>query len=243
MAVFKGLKRASICALFLAGSLTACAGTPPLQKDVSPNLKVVEALPPVGPIDPTTGLPVTPLGPYDVLSYSVMNVDGLKGDVTVDGQGMISIPVAGRFKAAGLTLDQLETAIDAGLRTNHVRNPQLALNLKEMVSQRVTVGGSVLRPGNYPILPGMTLLRSIASAQGLSEYAKSSNVVVFRTIGGQRYGTLYNLNAIRNGRYDDPPIYPQDVVEVGESSTTRALQRILTAAPGLLSPLTILLTR
>jgi polysaccharide export outer membrane protein len=235
----KALSTALLAVALLAG----CSSTPPLEGNVSPNLTVVDALPSAGPIDPVTQLPVTQLGPYDVLNFVVAGIEGLDGDVTVDGQGTVSIPVAGRFKAAGLTPQQLEQQIEQGLRANFVRNPDVALNLKEMVSQRVTVEGAVLRSGSYPILPGMTLLRAIASAQGLSEYAKSSEVVVFRTINGNRYATLYNLQAIREGHYDDPVIYPQDVVVVGESGTSRMMQRIMTMAPGLLSPLSVLLTR
>jgi polysaccharide export outer membrane protein len=112
-----------------------------------------------------------------------------------------------------------------------------------MVSQRVTVEGAVQHAGSYPILPRMTLQRSIASAQGLSEFAKSSEVVVFRSIDGAHYATLYDLKAIREGRYDDPAIYPNDIVVVGESRASRLFNDLVPAAASLLSPLTILLTR
>jgi len=203
----------------------------------------VSALPEPGPINPGTGLPTMPLGPYDVIAYDVIDIEGMKGEVTIDGEGSVSIPVAGRFKAAGLTVEQLEDQVETGLRENHVRNPRVTINLKEMVSQRVTVEGAVQRAGSYPILPRMTLQRSVASAQGLSEFAKSSQVVVFRSIGGAQYATLYDLKAIREGRYDDPAIYPNDIVVVGESRASRLFNNLVPAAASLLSPLTILLTR
>ena len=235
--------RIAACTLFLAASLAGCASTPPLQEGVSPNLTVVAEMPAPGTIDPVTGLSDARLGPYDVLTYEVIGVENLSGEVTIDGGGKLSIPVAGRFTAAGLTLDELEQQVSAGLRQNFVRNPQVAINLKEMVSQQVTVDGSVVRPGSYPIQPHMTLMRSIASAQGLTELAKTSEVVVFRTVDGTRYATLYDIAAIRAGRYDDPAIYPQDIVVVGESRAARLFRDLVTAVPAALSPIAVVLTR
>ena len=234
--------KAFVCTLLLVAGLAGCSSTPPLE-NASPNLTVVSEVPAPMPIDPVTGLPHLPLGPYDVISYEVLGIDNLSGEATVDAAGGVSIPLAGRVRAAGLTVEEFEREVVAALRRNYVRNPQVAINLKEMVSQQVTVEGSVTRPGSYPVLPQMTLMRTIASAQGLTEFARSSEVVVFRTVEGNRYATLYDLAAIRAGSYDDPVIYPQDIVVVSESRATRLFRDIMAAAPGVISPLAVLLTR
>jgi len=68
------------------------------------------------------------------------------------------------------------------------------------------------------------------------------NVVVFRTVDGQRYARLYNLKAIRMGNYEDPQMYANDVIVVSESTARRLFRDLLTAAPLLTTPI-IALTR
>ncbi|MBN9927011.1 polysaccharide export protein, partial [Listeria monocytogenes] len=72
-----------------------------------------------------------------------------------------------------------------------------------------------------PVTNQMTLVRAIASAKGLTEFAKIDDVVILRTVNGNKMAGLYNLSAIRRGGYDDPPIYANDVIVVGDSSQRR----------------------
>jgi polysaccharide export outer membrane protein len=74
----------------------------------------------------------------------------------------------------------------------------------------------------------------------VGELAKLDDVVVFRKVNGQRYAALYNLQAIRRGNYDDPQIYANDVVIVGESGARRLFRDLLAIVPVLTSPLVIL---
>jgi polysaccharide export outer membrane protein len=108
-----------------------------------------------------------------------------------------------------------------------VRDQQVSVNLKETVSQVVTVDGEVKEPGLYPVIGRMTLERAIARAKGLAEFGNSKNVVVFRTSKGQRYVALYNLEAIRRGSYEDPEVFANDLVVVGDSQARRFFKNIL----------------
>ncbi len=183
------------------------------------------------------------IGPFDRLTYNVYGIEELQGEVQADSAGNISIPLLGPVAAAGKTPAELADLITVGLRGRYVRNPQVAVNVKEAVSHVLTVDGQVREPGLYPVLGDMTLIRAVASAKGLSEYASQEDVVVFRTVDGQRYAALYNLKAIRQGAYHDPELYPDDVIVVGESSARRLFRDLLQAAPAVLTPITILLTR
>ncbi len=182
------------------------------------------------------------IGPQDELVIDVYGIEDLmKREVVVDAAGRISFPIAGTVVAAGLTPEQLASTLQAGLEAGFVRNPQVTVNVKEAVSQTVTVDGQVMRPGNYRVLPDMTLLRAVASARGLSEFAKMDDVVILRSVGGQRYAGLYNISAIRRGNYKDPVIYANDVVVVGDSTERRMFKDFLTLLPALTSPLIYLL--
>jgi polysaccharide export outer membrane protein len=87
----------------------------------------------------------------------------------------------------------------------------------------------------------MTLMRAIATAKGLDEFANQSDVVVFRTVEGQKLAALYNLKAIRRGAYEDPEIFANDVVVVGDSSARRLFRDIIQASPLLTTPLIVAL--
>ncbi|MBC7042118.1 polysaccharide export protein, partial [Salmonella enterica subsp. enterica serovar Enteritidis] len=81
----------------------------------------------------------------------------------------------------------------------------------------------------YPVNGRMTLMRAVATAKGTTEFAKLDDVVIFRTVNGQKMAALYNLKAIRQGAYDDPEVFANDVVVVGDSPARRLFKDILTS--------------
>ncbi len=181
------------------------------------------------------------VGPLDILRYTVLDMEGMEGEIQVDSGGRISIPLVGSVQAAGLTTEELTETIRQGLRARFVRNPQVAVNTIRIQSQTVTVDGAVTQPGNYPLVNDMTLLRSVAAARGLTDVGSDTGVVVLRTIDGQRYAALYDLRAIRQGSYPDPRIYPNDTVIVGRSRGRDLIRNLLQLAPTLATPIVLLL--
>ncbi len=182
------------------------------------------------------------LGPLDEVTVSVAGLDELnQRQVQVDSSGRFSVPVAGTLEAAGKTPEQVATIIRDRLRRQYIRDPQVAVNLVRTVSQTVTVEGEVKKPGIYPTLGRMSLLRAIAAAEGVTEFAKLQDVVVLRRVGGKDYAALYNLRAIRRAQYEDPDIYPGDVVMVDESRGRRMFKDFLQLAPLLTAPLIVAL--
>jgi polysaccharide export outer membrane protein len=182
------------------------------------------------------------IGPQDTLIIDVFGIPELMNrEIAVDSAGRISFPIAGSIEAAGLTPAQLAEEMTVRLQRGYVKHPQVSVNVKEEVSHLVTVDGQVSKPGVYPIMGDMTLMRAVATAQGASEYAKLDDVVIMRTVNGQRYAGLYNLAAIRRGNYPDPKVYGNDVVIVGDSPQRRLFDNILKIAPVLTTPLIIAL--
>lgn len=226
-------------ALLLAlTSLSACGGTPPLGG--SPNVSIVDGSTLPEPATVTGAAPYS-IGPFDVLTVGVFGIESLQPrDIQVDGEGMISFPMVGPLHALDKTPRQLEAEIAQGLRA-FVRDPQVTVNLKEMNSHTVTVDGQVREPGLYPAVEGITLMRAVAQARGLAEFAKQDDVVIFRTVNGQRYAALYNLSAIRRGAYDDPRLFADDVVVVGNSQARQLFRDMLQLVPLLSGPLIIAL--
>jgi polysaccharide export outer membrane protein len=182
------------------------------------------------------------IAPLDKLAIGVFGIEGLEPrEVQVDSGGTISFPLAGPMTVAGETPAQVEALLRQRLSAAFVRDPQVTVNLRESVGRIVTVDGQVNRPGAYPVVGRMSLIRAVATAGSTTEFAQLKDVVVFREVGGQRYAALYNLDAIRNGAYPDPQIFSDDVIVVGDSSARRLFRDLVQSAPLLTTPLILLL--
>lgn len=229
-------------ALFMAAMLAGCGGRQPLTS--SERLTVVEnstTLPAPERGDLVAADRPALIGPLDTIQVDVFNVPDLSREMQVDASGRISMPLVGTIDARGKTAGELARAIEASLRGRYVRNPEVTINIRNSVSQVVTIDGQVVEPGLYPVTNQMTLLRAIASAKGLSEYARQDDVVILRAVGGRKMAGLYNIGAIRRGAYDDPPIYANDVIVVGDSPQRRLFRDFISLAPLLAAPLVAIL--
>lgn len=231
-------------ALLIGLALTACATTRSLGgRDDLAVLPGAE-LPKPGRRDFVASGPNYYVGPFDRLAIDVFGIEELSGrEVQVDSSGRISFPLAGVIEVAGLEPREIEARLRDNLMASHIRDPRVTVNLKEAVSQYITVEGEVKKPGLYPVVGEMTLLKSVAKAEGVTEFAKLKDVVVFRTVENKEYAALYNLDAIRHGAYPDPEIYSGDIVMIGESRGRRLFKDILAATPAIVTPLVIGLDR
>ncbi len=231
--------------MMASASLTGCAGDSLTKGGVGgATVTRVDASELPGP-DGQTGAEqgyVYRIGPYDKLIIDVLGIDGMVNrHVTADGDGNIALPVAGSVSVNNLTIGEATDRIVQQLRAGYMRNPRVSVNLEESVSRFITVDGEVAQPGNYPVVAGMTLMRGVAAARGVTEFAKLKEVVIHRKVNGRQMIALYDLQAIRRGAYTDPVLYPNDVVVVGDSPGRRMLQQLLQAAPLLISPLVAVL--
>lgn len=238
MTVTRCLGLAVPAALVLAG----CVSQAPLRSTA--DLTVVsdlEALPPPTRSDLTPADRASFVGPLDTIAVDVFNIPELTREVQVDAGGRISMPLIGTVEAGGKTSSELARAIEVALRAHYVRNPEVTINIRNSVSQVVTVDGQVVEPGLYPVTNQMTLLRAIASAKGMAEFAKLDDVVVLRTVGNKRMAGLYNIGAIRQGHYADPAIYANDIIVVGDSPQRRLFRDVIALSPLLAAPLLAIL--
>src|ERR1044071_2069268 len=195
----RGLALVCLCALLAACGAPRLGPVQTASGTMSSRVQIVNAteLPPPNEVgNATENARPYLIGPYDTLTIGVYGIEELGSrDIRADGAGRISFPLAGSIDAAGRTTDQIAREIEQRLRDHHVRNPQVTVNLKEAVSRVITVDGEVREPGLYPVIGRMTLMRAVATAKGLGEYARPQAVVVFRTVNGQQMAALYNLQA------------------------------------------------
>lgn len=214
-----------------AASLAACSGSRNFDPQTAGAAQVQEALPEPTIADLVSQSREYRIGPLDTLQVSVFGVPDLARTGQVDGGGGFSMPLIGSVQAAGETTNSLAQKIESALGGRYVRDPQVSVAVTEAVSQRVTVEGSVARPGQFPITGQTSLLRAVAIAGGPTEFAQLREALIFRTVRGERMVARFDLKNIRGGRAVDPEVFGNDVIVVGEDSRKRLFRDLLQAAP------------
>ncbi len=111
------------------------------------------------------------VGPEDLLEVSVYGETDLSRLVRVNGQGMISLPLVGAVKVAGLTPAQVESKLAELYGEKYLKNPQIAIFIKEYRHQRVALTGALKTPGFYELIGPRSLLEMLAMAGGLDDRA------------------------------------------------------------------------
>ncbi|MBS7539994.1 polysaccharide biosynthesis/export family protein [Ancylobacter lacus] len=158
------------------------------------------------------------LGALDTVSVNVFGVEEMTGDFQVSPAGAISFPLIGTVPASGMTTQQLQATLTKKLAADYLQSPQVSVAVKDYNSQRVTVDGSVAKPGVYPITGTSTLLQALAQAGGPDRYSDPQSVLIFRNVGAQRTVARFDVTQLRAGKAEDPAIKAGDVVVVPESS-------------------------
>lgn len=194
------------------------------------------------PASPVTGPPAVTgqatqdyrIGPLDRLNITVYQVKDLTlQDVQVDASGRVLLPLIGSVMAADRTAPELSAEIANRLRGEFLQDPQVSVWVSESLSQKVTVDGSVIQPGVYPLIGPTTLIQAVSMAKGPdNKTANLTRVIVFRVVDGKRTAAVFNLKKIRQGVEDDPVILGNDVIVVDGSQLKGAWRELLGALPG-----------
>ena len=126
------------------------------------------------------------LGPGDVLRIQVFQSADLTVEARISESGVISYPLLGVVKLAGLSPQQAENLISTRLKEGKfLQNPQVTLNVLQFRSQQVSVLGQVARPGRYPLeTTGMRLSEILSVAGGVGPTGADS-VILMTTRNGR----------------------------------------------------------
>jgi polysaccharide export outer membrane protein len=165
------------------------------------------------------------LSANDLFEVEVLDAENLKRTVRVNGGGSITMPLIGHVHVAGLTVEEAEQRIASRYAERYFQNPEIAITLKEFTTDRITVDGQVGRPGIFPLTGQMTLLRVLAVAGGFGPIADRSHVMVYRVNDhSKRESLIYDVDKIRAGEAEDPPVRGDDVIVVQRDSTRALLK-------------------
>ena len=157
----------------------------------------------------------------DKIWVSVWQDPTLNRDIVVAPDGMISFPLVGQIRAAGMTIPALEKELSKRLRKNYQTEPQVTVTLsevKEGAGSQVFITGEVNRPGPYAIQPGTSVMQAIALSGGLGKFAAKSRIQIHRKVAGSEQVLLFNYSDFESGKNleGDIPLQAGDVIVVPE---------------------------
>src|SRR5262249_18821055 len=128
------------------------------------------------PVDPTYTL-----GTGDKVRVIVFGEADLGGEFVVADTGFVSIPLLGQIAANGRTVRQLEDDIAAKLAAKYLKDPRVSI---EVLHYRpFYIIGEVNKPGEYPYVANMSVLKAVALAGGYTYRANESSVYIRRKGG------------------------------------------------------------
>jgi polysaccharide export outer membrane protein len=123
----------------------------------------------------------------------------MSGEVVVRPDGMVSLPLINDIQAAGLTVDQFRARVSKAAE-RYITEPAVAVLVRGINSRKVFVTGQVNKPGPFPMNDSLTVLQMLALAGGLTEFAKSKDILIMRTEGSQTKSYRFNYKDVTKGK-------------------------------------------
>lgn len=107
------------------------------------------------------------LGPDDQIVIHAFKAEEISDKpIAIGSDGMISLPMVGVVKAAGLSVRELENELAKRL-AEYVQHPSVAITVSDYRSQPVSVLGDVNSPGVHELRGQTSLLRVLSLAGGM----------------------------------------------------------------------------
>lgn len=174
------------------------------------------------------------LGPNDQIEIRATDAPEISDKpVLIGTNGNITLPMIGRVRAGGLTVEQLEAELTSRFK-EFIQDPQISVRVTEIRSQPVSVIGAVTKPGIVQLSGQQSLYEVLSMAGGPSETAGSILTVTrprqsgeIPLLGakldpsGQFSSVELNVQEILEGKNAaaNIEIKPNDIISVSEGST------------------------
>lgn len=146
------------------------AQTPPTAQGTAPAL-----LPPVR-NSRTEGFR---LWPGDVIDVKFLYNKELDVTVQIRPDGRIMLPMVGEVDAGNHTVSEVSDSLEK-LYATELRTPAVTIDVRTFGSQKIYVGGEVLRPGVVSLTGQLTIFEAIMEAGGVKEGGSNDRVVLVR---------------------------------------------------------------
>jgi polysaccharide export outer membrane protein len=115
--------------------------------------------------------------PATISSISINELSADMLSYTVDDDGTIELPYAGKFMVAGKTLSMVKVELDNALKS-YIADAVVTV---KMVNNYVSIIGEVQNPGKYPIYKNrLNIFQALAMAGDLDKYSNRQKIQLIR---------------------------------------------------------------
>jgi protein involved in polysaccharide export with SLBB domain len=185
--------------------------------------------------------------PGDDLEVKFQLTPELNERQIVRPDGMISLQlVDSEVAAAGMTVEQLRRHLRT-IYASQLKEPQIAVLVREFAQYRIFVGGEVGLTGPQPLNRATTVRQAIIQAQGFKDTADPSQVILYRQPPGREPSwQVLNLKEYPSDVSGDQDVWlaPLDIVYVPRSPVADMgrfvelyLRRLMPVNPALQIPI------
>jgi polysaccharide export outer membrane protein len=167
------------------------------------SVAAARSLPPIGDVAP---------GPYrlgagDGIRVTVYGLDVANKSYAVGDGGTISVPLVGQLAVTGKTVLEVETMLAAALRDKQLLNaPSVSVEVERY--RQFFILGEVQKPGQYPYVPGMSVLTAVSIAGGYTFRAQTKRATIVRNLDGR---------TIKGGAVPETLVQPGDTISIAEA--------------------------
>ena len=133
----------------------------------------------------------------DLISYSV------------DVDGNIELPYAGKFRVSGKTTEMIKTDLESALKS-YITDASITV---KMINNYVSIIGEVKVPGRYPIYKErLNIFQALAMAGDIDDFGDRQKVQVIRQVSGYPVVKEFSLTDRKILASDFYYIMPNDVI-------------------------------
>ena len=170
----------------------------------------------------------------DVFDLDFVLTPEFNQTVTVQPDGYVSLRGVGDVMVLGQTIPEACASLRAAY-AKVLDNPSIAINLRDFEKPYFVAGGWVEKPGKYDLRGETTLSQAIQVAGGLKDGAKTSNVILFRSISNDWVEVKnINMKEILRGKdmREDVHLRPGDMFVISKSTFAKISPYIPRASLG-----------
>ena len=156
---------------------------------------------------PASGREHHRLARADVFVISIVGEDKLPKDFRVAPDGTVDLPLHSPGEGCGARAEKSPSSCRKKLVEGDIlRDPSVAVDVKEYNSKRVVVLGQVQKPGSFPLTPGFTLIQAISTGRRLQLHRQPRPGEPDAQEGDQARTIVLSVDAITDGSLPDIPL-------------------------------------
>lgn len=137
--------------------------------------------------------------PGDVLVITVWKEPDLAREVVVSPDGWITFPLIGELQVEGLTVNEVRGMVREAL-TTYIPRAVVAVSLQQINGNQIYVLGKVARPGVFPFMARLDVMKALSLAGGATRFAALDKIKILRREDGQQTALEFNYDDVSSGK-------------------------------------------